>query len=248
MYLTVNSQNIFYQKVGLGPNLIMLHGWSQDLSSFFSVVDLLKSDFTLWLIDLPGFGRSTLPQKPFTVADYAEIIAQLIAKEHLYKSHLLGHSLGGRIAIKIAANHPQLINKLILEDSAGIKPQQDLVKPLLFLGAKFFNLVIPNIFNFKNKMRQSFYQSLEADYLTAGAMKPTLKNILAEDLTNNLAKIKNETLIIWGEKDRAVSLKDGKKMYQLIPNCRLEVFEETGHFPHLEKPELFAQFLKDFLS
>ncbi len=248
MYTKINDQQIYFQKLGLGKDLIILHGWGQDVSSFWSVSEKLKGDFTCWLIDLPGFGRSETPQKDFTNADYAKVIKGFIEDQKIQKPHILGHSVGGRITIKLTSLYPEIVEKIILEDAAGIKPKQDAIKPFLYIGAKVFNLIIPNFFKIKQKLRTKFYASLEADYINAGDMKGTLTNLLDEDLTPDLPKIKNDTLLIWGEKDRAVPLLDGKKMYRLIPNSRIEVFDNIGHFPHLENQELFVQFVKDYLS
>lgn len=247
MYITVNDQSLYYQKVGSGKDLVILHGWGHDVSSFWPVVDQLKGTFTLYLVDLPGFGRSELPKKPFTVQDYAKTIAEFLQQQHI-KPILLGHSVGGRIGIKLAAYHPELIEKLILEDAAGIKPKRDVPKVILYLIAKTFRYLLPDVFGVKQKIRHRFYKALESDYITAGAMKETLKNILAEDLTLDLPKIKTETLLIWGEKDPTgeASLANGKKMYRLIPNARIAVLDDTGHSPHLEKPDQFCYWVKDF--
>lgn len=249
MYLIINNHNIYYQKIGKGKDLIMLHGWGNDVSSFWGVTDLLKDDFTLWLIDLPGFGRSDTPKTPFKMVDYANTIEEFIKSQKLNKPILLGHSLGGRTAIKLAS-HPEggnVVSKLVLEASAGIKPKRDVFKTLIYPLAKLSHF-IPNIFNLKERLRILFYKSLESDYVNAGKMKLTLKNILEEDLTPDLGKIKNETLLIWGEKDptKEASLKNGKKMYKLIKNSRIEVMDNVGHFPHLEKPAEFARLVKDF--
>lgn len=247
MYITVNDQSLYYQKVGSGKDLVVLHGWGHDVSSFWHVVEQLKDTFTLYLVDLPGFGRSELPKKPFTVQDYAQTIAEFIRSQNI-KPILLGHSVGGRIAIKLAANKPDLIEKLILEDAAGIKPKRDVPKVLLYPIAKAFRYLLPNIFGIKQRIRYRFYKALESDYISAGPMKETLKNILAEDLTPDLPKITTETLLIWGEEDPTLeaSLANGKKMYRLIPNARIAVLEDIGHSPHLEKPEQFCYWVKDF--
>ena len=162
---------------------------------------------------------------------------------------LLGHSLGGRVAIKLASRNPNLISKLILEDAAGLRPQRDTFKILVYIPAKLFHYLVPNIFNLKQKVRYKFYKGIEADYLNAGKLKDTLTNILAEDLTPDIKKIKNETLLIWGENDptNEASLKNGKRIYRLIERSRIEVFDNVGHFPHLENPELFSYYVKDFL-
>lgn len=249
MYTSINNQNIYYQKIGKGKNLILLHGWKQDVSSFWGIVDLLKDQFAVWLIDLPGFGRSDNPKTAFSVSDYAEVIKGFINRLNIKKPTLLGHSVGGRIAIKLAAKNPLLLHRLILEDSAGIRPKRDIPKFIFYVIAKIFKFLVPNIFNLKEKIRIKFYKSLESDYLTAGKLKETFTKVLNEDLTDDLPKIKTNTLIIWGEKDPTLeaSLKSGKRMYQLIENSKMAIIENVGHFPHLENPERFAYYVKDFV-
>ena len=189
-----------------------------------------------------------MPKKDFTNADYAEILKGFVEQHKLQKPHYLGHSVGGRVGIKLLSQYGELFDKVIFEDAAGIKPKQDGIKPILYLGAKAFNLLMPNIFGVKQRIRYKFYQGLEADYINAGKMKGTLTHLLDEDLAPELSKIENQTLLLWGEKDRAVPLADGKKMFRLIPNARIEIFDNVGHFPHLESEKLFVQFVKDFLS
>jgi pimeloyl-ACP methyl ester carboxylesterase len=249
MYIQVNNQNIYYQKVGKGKNLILLHGWKQDVSSFWGVVEQLKDQFTIWLVDLPGFGRSDAPKSAFSVSDYADTINEFIKQLKIDDPTLLGHSVGGRIGIKLAAKYPNTLNKLILEDSAGIRPKRDLPKIIFYTTAKIFKYLVPNIFNLKEKLRVKFYKSLESDYLTAGELKETFTKVLNEDLTVDLPKVKTNTLLIWGEKDPTLeaSLKNGRKMYQLIENSKLAIIENVGHFPHLENPERFIYYVKDFI-
>ncbi len=248
MYTTINSQNLYYQKLGHGKDLLILHGWGQDVSSFWSVAEKLKDEYTCWLLDLPGFGRSDLPKKDFTNQDYADIVKNFVREMKLKKAHLLGHSNGGRISLKLLAQNPDLFDKVIFEDISGIKPNQDSLKPFLYIAAKLFNILLPEVWAIKKILRYKFYKGLESDYINAGSMKGTLTNLLDEDLTPELPKIKNKVLLIWGENDKAVPLTDGKKMYKLIPDARIEVFDNTGHFPHLENEKLFVQYIKDFLG
>lgn len=250
MYINLNDHNVYYQKVGTGKKpLVMLHGWGQDVSTFWPVVDKLKVQFTLYLIDLPGFGRSDNPKYGFKNEDYADIIHRFITDLKLKSPVLLGHSVGGRIGIKLSAKYPQDLSKLILVASAGIKPKRDLLKTLIYPLAKLSRLM-PNWFNFRERLRKAFYRTLEADYINAGPLRETLKNILEEDLLPQLIRVKTDSLLIWGEKDptKEASVKNGKIMYRKIENSRIEVFEGVGHFPHLEKPDLFAYFVRDFAS
>lgn len=248
MYITLNNQNIYYQKLGKGKDLIMLHGWKQDVSTFHNVSEILKEHFTLWLIDLPGFGRSENPKKGFYVGDYADIIAEFIKENKIDKPNLLGHSVGGNIAIKFASEKGELIGKLILESSSGIRPKKGIGRSLIYVLAKAFHYLVPNIFKIKNRLRHKLYWKLESDYLNAGGLKNTLTNILNEDLMLLLPKIKNQTLLIWGANDTQVKLKYGKIMYRKIPDSKLEIFEDTAHFPHTENPKKFLYYVLDFLS
>ncbi len=248
MYINILDQNIYYQKTGHGHDLILLHGWQQDLSSFWPLLDNLSQNFTVWLIDLPGFGRSDYPRKPFKVSDYAQIVESFIKINKINKPHLLGHSLGGGISIKLAAFNPQLIEKLILEDSAGLKNISNYKKKMLMLFTKLFKILIPNLFNLHERIRHLGYKSLNSDYEHVGKLKETFIRLTSEDATSYLPKVINETLIIWGESDTTLPLNLGKKMYRLIPNSRIETIDRAGHFPHLDNQEMFLYFLNDFLK
>lgn len=250
MYIKINNQEVYYQKLGRGKDLIMLHGWKQDVSTFHNVAEELKKHFTLWLIDLPGFGRSGTPKNPFSVTDYAEVVRGFIKLKKLQKPNLLGHSLGGRISIKISSKYPEIINKLVLEDAAGIQPKQDPIKYFIYPLAKILKAIIPNSFNFKERLRRFFYKQLESDYLSAGLLRETLTNILKEDQTDELQEIKNETLIVWGENDNLneTTPANAKTMYIAIKNSRLEFIKNSGHFPHTENPKMFLYWVIDFLN
>lgn len=248
MYLKVKDLDIYYQNLGSGQDIVLLHGWGQDVSTWWSVAEDLSKFGKLWMIDLPGFGRSSVPNKAFGNREYSEVILEFMKKLEIKNPILVGHSLGGRIAIKTASLNGSKISKLILEDSAGIKPRQDGFKPVLYIGAKLFKYLVPNFFNIKEVLRQKFYASLEADYIDAGLMKNTLTKLLDEDLSLDLPKIDNETLIIWGENDRAVPVSDGLFMYRKIKNSRIEIIENVGHFPHLEERGKFLNYVEDFIS
>lgn len=247
MYCAVNGQSLYFQKVGKGKNLILIHGWGTDVSTFWPIVDFLKDNFTLWLIDLPGFGRSEVPKKTLTISDFAKIIAEFIKKNKIKEPTVLGHSYGGKIAIKLASLYPNLIDKLILEGSSGIRPKKTLFQILIFPVVKIAYFLLPDIFNARAKIRNKLYKKLESDYADVGAMKNIFLNTLKEDISSDLPKIKAETLFIWGEQDRAVPLKSGKRMYQLIKNSRLVILEDTDHFPHIKQPERTAYYVKDFV-
>lgn len=248
MYIKINNQRIYFQKVGKGKNLILLHGWGQDVSTFWQVSDLLKDNFTLWLIDLPGFGRSDIPKVAFDTKDYAKIIKDFIRKNKISKPTVLGHSFGGKISIRFTSLHPNLIDKLILVASSGLKKDPSFRNAIAYPLAKIVHYLIPDIFNIKTIIRRKFYSKIESDYENAGVMKDTLIKTIKEDLTADLKRIDNETLLIWGDSDKAVPLKYGKRMYRLLKNSKLIIMEEQGHFLHIHDPERFANYVKLFLG
>lgn len=246
MYFNLRQQKIYYQKVGKGKDLIILHGWKQDVSTWWPLVDLLKDSLTLWLIDLPGFGRSSVPDKAMCLEDYTSIISKFIKENNIKKPAILGHSFGGSVAIKLASKYPDSISKLILEASSGIRLKPTLFNRTAKVIAKLIR-VLPNFLQIKRRLRSKFYQAVGSDYLGAGKMKSTFLKIIRQDLTNDARRIPHQTLIIWGEKDKTLPLKLGFILYKLIKNSRIEVIEETGHAPHIKNPALFTNYVKDFI-
>ena len=238
--------NLYFQKIGEGKDLIMLPGWGHDVSSFWPVVDLLKDNLTLWLLDLPGFGRSDPPPQTWTLENYAEEIAKFIKDQKIKKPVLLGHSFGGSVVIKLTSKYPNLVSKLILEASSGIRPKPTLLNRAYSLIAKTLKL-FPNLLNFKERIRNWFYKMIGSDYLTTDLLKKTFQKVIRQDLSEEAKKIDRETLIIWGEDDKTLPLEQGEKLYQLIKNSRLEVLENCGHAPHIKNPYLFTNYVKDFI-
>ncbi len=247
MYTKIDNLQVYFQKVGRGGDLIMLHGWGQDVSTFWPSLDLLKDNFTLWLIDLPGFGRSDSPQKTYDTKDYAKVLAEFIKINKIKNPNILGHSFGGKITIKFTALYPYLVNKIILVGASGIKPVPSLRRTLILPLAKIIHFLIPDILNLKTIIRKKFYRKIESDYENAGLMKETLLKTIREDLTEDLKKINNLALIIWGEEDRAVPIRYGIQMYRLIKNSKLVTLEGRGHFLHVHDPERFTYYVKDFI-
>lgn len=245
MFHKYKDLQIYYQTAGSGKDLILLHGWKQDVSTWWGIVDLLKDDFKIWMIDLPGFGRSNIPGKPWNISDYVDSVGEFIKENKINKPILLGHSLGGNVAIKLASSHPEIVSKLILEDSSGFRKKSTLRSQIFLFGAKLLKYLIPDS-TFKERLRNKLYGSIGSDYLSAGPLRKTFQNIVSEDLTGEAKNITTETLIIWGEKDREVPVSSANKLYHLIENSSLEIMEGVGHFPHLENTKLFTYYVKDF--
>ncbi len=203
--------------------------------------------------DLPGFKPGTEIEKPWNLDDYVEWFKNFSQKEE--KFFLLGHSFGGRMAIKFAKAYPQKLYGLILVSAAGIEKKPAYFVKILGWGAKMIKTLkideMPETRGLWRIFKKLFYRYIlrKTDYLEAsGFLKETIKNILGEDLTPLLSRIIIPTLIIWGEKDKITSLADAALMKKEIKFSQLEILDDIGHTPYLENPELLAQKIKEFLK
>ncbi len=246
--IIINGQLInYFERVGnTGPTVLFLHGWQSQASVFFKILDKL-SDVNIFALDFPGFGKSPAPVKAFFVSDYVGVVSEFIQKLGLKNVILVGHSFGGRVGIKLASENSNLISKLILVDAAGKKDES------MWKGFKSFmaHLLHPLFaLSFMQPLRRWIYGLLGAtDYVElSGIMRQTFLNTINEDLLGNARQVKVPTLLIWGRNDLDTPLELGKVFNRLIPQSRLEILEDAGHFSFLDQPEKFTQLTSNFIK
>ena len=235
----------FYKFSGKGDGvLIFLHGWrSNGLVWQNAALKLAKDGFLVYALDLPGFGESALPKNAFTLQDYADIVTQFLKKTGIKKATLIGHSFGGRISIMLSATKPELVEKVVLVDSAGlILNRRTALKTIAKLVKPFFKP------KFMKTVREKIYEKIGAeDYVATPELRETFLNLINEDLTNYLPKIKQPVLLIWGDKDKDAPIEAAALMHQNIKNSKLVTLENTGHFSFLDKPDQFYKELIKFI-
>ena len=233
--------------------LFILHGWQSSKEKWEKIKnELEKLEIEVLVPDLPGFKTENELSQSWDLDNYVEWLYRfLLFREKIF---LLGHSFGGRIAIKFAAKYPEKLSGLILVSSAGIKEEKTQIEKLIFsTGVEIFNSIfrLPVLNKFKPFFREIFYRYIlkKTDYLqTKGPMKKTFKKTIEEDLMPYLSQIKTPTLIIWGENDKITPLKDAFLLEENIKNSKLEILENVGHTPHLERPEKLAEIVTRFLQ
>jgi len=259
--------------------LIILHGWQSSKERWQTVKQELEQfgrdplsanfaesgslQFKIIVPDLPGFKKETKLSRPWDLDDYIDWLENFISKNSktscpdlAERFYLLGHSFGGRMAIKFAAKYPEKLKGLILVSAAGIKTKQNVFYLNFLAGARFIKSVllkIPLLRNFFPFFRKLFYKYIlrRTDYINAEKMpelQETFKKVIAEDLTQYLSQIKTPTLIIWGDKDKMTPLKDAYLMKEKIKNSKLEILRGVGHTPHLENPEILSQKIQNFIE
>lgn len=223
----------FFEFGDQGTPIVFLHGWQQDKKSFSALVPYLFKTNHLYLLDLPGFGKSKLPNDNYTSYDYAEEVVEWLKKNKLTEVILVGHSFGGKIATIVANKYPEIISKLILIANSGI-PEDKTYYPFL----KYLPQPL------KKRFSPLFTSS---DYKNAGKLLPIFKNVVKENLTTEFAKVNKPTLIIWGKNDRQLPMDMSKQINKLIKNSKLELLP-TGHFPFIDKPKEVADLIKNFIN
>jgi len=253
MNIEIDGYNVKYAITGSGQEtVVMLQGWGTDFGIYDSIAKTINSSYQFIQFNFPGFGGAEEPREAWNVDAFADFFCKLMEALQIKKAILIGHSYGGRVIIKLAnrKNLPFEISRIVLIDSAGIMAKHDLkyrykIAKYKFLKKLTTNKVIYYLFpelidDWKSRQGSQDYR--EASEI----MKKCLVMAVNEDLTSLLPNITQETLLIWGDKDTATPLADGKKMEALIPNAGLTVLEGSGHFSYLEKPIEFNAIMKNF--
>jgi pimeloyl-ACP methyl ester carboxylesterase len=227
--------------------LVCLHGWGGSKESFTELREALKNDpVTILTPDLPGFGAEPEPSRAWTVDDYADWVMEYLAasRKRLAMSDmepilLLGHSHGGRIAIKLAASERLPIRHLYLCAAAGIRHSRHFkrIAGLLLAKSGKMLLSIPGMKSLQPTAKKLLYTLVRVhDYEKASpVMRDTLINVTRENLLPLLPCIHCPTDIFWGADDGMTPVADAYVMQKRIPDSRLHVFPGVRHGVHRER-------------
>jgi len=233
--------------------VLLLHGWGAPAGTYRLIIGHLSTYCRVVAPDLPGFGGSEEPKKAYTPADFAAFVEDFAEAVGITEAILIGHSNGGRIAIKLMAEGCRFrITKAVLMDAAGLiskRPFQYYIKVYSFKAVKRA-VTLPGIRKLfpgaVEKARKKFGSS---DYQAASpVMRQTMSIALKEDSAPLLPKIKAPVLLIWGENDTATPLSDGRKMEKLIPGSGLVILPGAGHFAFAERWGQCSRVLDSFLK
>ncbi len=249
MKIIVQNLATEYQDNGAGKIILFLHGWRDDLRTFDSLVPVLSSTYRCVRLDLPGFGQTELPREAWDVGRYVQFVKSFIQKLNIEVDILVGHSFGGRIAIKGTATKSLQPHKIILIGSAGIAKSRTVHNSILKVAAKIGGLItyVPPLLFWRRELRKKMYGYIGSDYGNAGALRETFLKIISEDLSENAKQITVPTLLIWGADDTETPLSDGEQLSRLIPGSRLKVVHGAGHFVHRERSEEVIKLVQEFI-
>lgn len=258
--ININKLEITYSEAGDGEPVLLLHGFGGDKDNWTRMIPHMNKKFRLIAPDLLGFGESSrFSEENYSVSSQVERIKEFKDKIGLGKVHIVGNSMGGAIATSFTIKYPNEVLSLILIDSAGVtSPTKseltlELEKgnnPLLVNDAKDFDRLMS--FNFHKK---PYIPNSIKQYFAERAVKNREFNQkIFSDIRNepsqiefNLGKIKNQTLILWGDKDRVIHPDSALVFNKGIPGSKLVVFKDCGHLPQLERPQETAEVIQEFI-
>lgn len=248
--IKIDGIDIEYTESGSGRDVLLLHGWGVNKESFSFVRENLEKHFRVVAPDFPGFGASGEPPVPWGAEEYCTFVEKFNAALDIRNPIIIGHSHGGRTAIRYAARNP--VHKLVLLDSAGLKPKRSLQYYIRVYSYKTVKhlLGLPGLRRHREKILERFRRSSGSeDYRRATPlMRQTLVKLVNEDHRAFLPKIGAPTLLIWGELDTATPLAHGQLMEKLIPNAGLVTMKGAGHWAFAERPRETVIILNNFLD
>ena len=248
---------IDYDERGDGLPLVLLASGAHDRHDYDELRDLLPPNIRSIAIDWPGHGESSPPRTPASVIQFAEVAESAVAQLCPEGAVVMGNSVGGFSAARLAITHPDLVKGLVIVDGGGFLPRSLLVRGFCAAMGRpgFLRRVYPSFSRrYMRAQTPADARALATGVATTRA-DPGLRTVADlwrsfssrdHDLRANAAKITAPTLIVWGERDPVIPVKIGRRINAAIPGSTLHVFD-TGHVPQTSNPAGVAEVLIPFL-
>lgn len=235
------------------PAIIILHGWGLSAARFNPLnTALTKKGYRVFVPDFPGFGKSQMPDRPYMLADYADFLENYIVKHHISQFVLLGHSFGGRVALKYTSTKHNQPAGLILTGTPGYTPVPKKKLAVFIVLAKIGKFVfsIWPLTIIRQKIRLWYYYLVGARefYRAEGVMRDTFKHIVREDLVLAMRSVAAPCLLVWGQDDRITPVWIAKKMQTVVPHSTLVIIPGYDHGVPFKHPDIFVRYISEFLN
>lgn len=246
---------IHYREAGQGPTVILLHGLGGDGSRWTPLTSTLAGDFRVIALDQIGFGQSDKPLANYNHAMLAEFLVEFIKTANIGKATLVGHSMGGFVAVYAAVHHPDLVDRLVLVDGGNLTnaPRSDHLvwiqnSTTLDETREYFELIMHDKSLVTDQMvRENYARRLQVAFTISKMQEARAKGI-ATVSEAEARQINAPTLILWGKQDRLLDPSGAEELDHVIPNSRAVLIDKCGHLPMLEQRDRFNQLVREFLS
>jgi len=272
-HLALHGERIAYRQAGSGPVVLLVHGITSSSVTWERVMPYLARRFTVIAPDLIGHGASAKPRGDYSLGAHASSIRDLLLALGHQRATVVGHSLGGGIAMQFSYQFPERCERLVLVDSGGLGrdvspllraatlPGSELVLPLLaatrlldagrLAGRALGTIGLRARTDFEEIARG---HATLANSEARAAFLHTLRAVVEPggqrvDASSRLYLTEHVPfLLIWGERDSIIPVAHAYTAHAQLPSSRLEVFADSGHFPQLDEPERFLDVLLDFID
>lgn len=238
----INLDRVNYIQYGndKGKDIILLHGWGQNIEMMEPLGNLLADKYHITILDFPGYGKSSEPNEVWGVSDYALLVHELVNKLKIKKPTLIGHSFGGRVAIVYASKYE--VDKVVLFGSPCVRTKKGLtIKEKMLKKAKSLP-GMGKIAEFaKNYIGSTDYKN------ATPKMREVLVKTVNEDLSDYARKITAPTLLIWGEMDDVAPVEEAKLLENLLQDGALIVLPGT-HYAYLENLNRIINIINNFME
>ncbi|MET0663852.1 MAG: alpha/beta fold hydrolase [Ilumatobacteraceae bacterium] len=278
-HVTIHGHDVRYRRAGRRrrgrprrESVVLVHGLAGDSRTWDRVMPVLAADHDVIAPDLLGHGESAKPVGDYSVGAFASGLRDLLAVLDVPSATVVGHSFGGGVAMQLAYQHPELVDRLVLVGTGGLGrevtwflralslPGVEYVMPLgfprpLISGANELGRILGRFNPCSPKLGELWrgYSSL-ADASNRQAFVKTMRSVIdvggqTVSATDRLyLATRVPTLIVWGERDAVIPVEHARTAHRAIASSRLEVLGGVGHFPHVEDPNRFNEALVDFLA
>jgi pimeloyl-ACP methyl ester carboxylesterase len=267
-YVDVNGMNIYYTMAGQGPPVVVLHGLGASHLTWQENFEALAENFTVYAMDIPGHGDSVKEGVTYTIEAGIAFTLGFFDAMGLSSAALVGNSMGGLIALKVALAQPERITHLSLIDTAGFGKE---IAPFLrimslpFIGelaerpvTRSTANMLHQIFAGRDIASETLINELVRTRSLPGAKTAVLKTLRAgvnifgmkrvHRLLNRLPELPMPITVVWGGRDRFFPVSHAYAAAEMVPTAKLLVLPEAGHWPHMQEPEVFNNELIAFLS
>jgi len=271
-YADLHGERIAYQDVGAGEVIVLLHGMAGNSDAWQWLLPRLSQQYRVIAPDFLGHGRSAKPRTDYSLGAFAAGLRDLLDELGIGQATIVGHSLGGGVAMQFTYQHPEYCRRLILISSGGLGPDVGWVLRLLAApGAEFVLPVLTpkvllnvgnwvrlwlNVVGFDSRKADQTWQSYSSlsDPATRAAFLRTLRSVVdyhgqsVSALSRLHLRADLPTLVIWGEEDPIIPVSHSSVVRAARPDSRLEVLAGLGHFPHVESPEAVLSVISEFIA
>ena len=267
-YVTVDGINTHYVVAGEGRPLLLFHGLGASVVTWRDNLESLSKSFRVYAVDLPGHGDSDKPDIDYAVDTMVDYVARFSRAVDLDRPVIIGNSVGGALGLLTALRFPDLASALVLVDSAGLGREVSIYLRLVTIpglgeflessrvgGTEF---MLQKVFHDRRFVTRELLDELYRSRKMPGAKEAVLRVIRNTVglrgvhkqyvLVEQLKRLNVPLLVVWGAQDQIIPVSHAHRASQMAPNASVQVFDQCGHWPHMEKAPEFNRLVLEFLS